>query len=344
MTSRIFWIDWVRVLAAFAVVLLHVSAQIMVDPGPIAPHSWLVASFYNSLTRWAVPGFAVLSGFLVFRESTTYDRSAWLIFWRRRLGQLSLPLLFWTIVYLVLWHPTPPQLTLTAHWWHLIMFDQPFEHLYFIWVLMALYLMSPILVMVIEKLGSWKSLFVLAVFFLSFAWPEKRFLPLIWIPWTGYYLLGGALTYLKTPSRQLTWPLVFGCGWLLACLGTWAIVADHTLVRQLTHNLAWFGFFHPNTVIQTILILGFSATLPFFRRPIPLARHTLGIYLIHPLLVKIVSPWLIRHSTWALFAIPITAGLVFSLSYLAAWGYGKIYSTLQLWIKSRVPKLKINKA
>lgn len=59
--TRIVKYDVLRVVASFSIVLLHVSASYwsVVD---IHGREFLVMTIYNSLTRFAVPVFFMLSG------------------------------------------------------------------------------------------------------------------------------------------------------------------------------------------------------------------------------------------------------------------------------------------
>ena len=66
--SRVVKYDILRVAACFSIVLLHVSASYwsVVD---VQSREFLVMTVYNSLTRFAVPVFFMLSGlFLVTPE------------------------------------------------------------------------------------------------------------------------------------------------------------------------------------------------------------------------------------------------------------------------------------
>ena len=66
--NRVIKYDILRVFASFAIVLLHVSASYwsVVD---VNSKEFLVMTVYNSMTRFAVPVFFMLSGlFLVSRS------------------------------------------------------------------------------------------------------------------------------------------------------------------------------------------------------------------------------------------------------------------------------------
>lgn len=61
--SRIRYLDYLRVLAAFAVILLHVSAQHW-DTEGVRFRDRLIFACYNSMAVWPVNVFMMLSGAL----------------------------------------------------------------------------------------------------------------------------------------------------------------------------------------------------------------------------------------------------------------------------------------
>lgn len=60
MVERTRYIDSLRVLAALAVVVIHVAAHS--STSPVTSTTWHIAMFYNGCSRWAVPVFVMISG------------------------------------------------------------------------------------------------------------------------------------------------------------------------------------------------------------------------------------------------------------------------------------------
>lgn len=61
---RLPYLDYLRVMAAAAVIMIHVSAQNW-DNVPVMSSDWIIFNLYNSLAQWAVPMFLMLSGALM---------------------------------------------------------------------------------------------------------------------------------------------------------------------------------------------------------------------------------------------------------------------------------------
>ena len=63
-TKRIYYLEVLRVIATFSVVLLHVAADKWY--GEIGTFSWKIFTVYIGLTRFCVPIFLMISGVLFF--------------------------------------------------------------------------------------------------------------------------------------------------------------------------------------------------------------------------------------------------------------------------------------
>ena len=60
-----FGISFLRVLATFSVIVIHVSGPLVVKFGDISLFDWHVANFFDSISRYAIPMFFIISGALL---------------------------------------------------------------------------------------------------------------------------------------------------------------------------------------------------------------------------------------------------------------------------------------
>ena len=91
-------IDTMRVIAAFAVVWLHVSVSVVYGDPSVASTGWWAGNLVDSFTRWSVPLFVMISGALLLSAPANPSP---LDFWLKRLRRLLPALVFWTLVYFV---------------------------------------------------------------------------------------------------------------------------------------------------------------------------------------------------------------------------------------------------
>ena len=61
--TKLMWVELLRLIACFSVILIHISAWCIYDI-PFGETSWIVVLIYNSIGRFAVPIFVMISGML----------------------------------------------------------------------------------------------------------------------------------------------------------------------------------------------------------------------------------------------------------------------------------------
>ena len=131
--------DILRIAAAFAVVCVHVSADVAVNPNDTLLQWWM-GNIGEVIGRWAVPVFVMVSGALLLGERKSFTPKE---FYVRRAGRILVPLIFWTIVYLIfrrLRSHTGGTALLTD-----TIKGVPYGHLWFLYMLMGLYAVTPLL-------------------------------------------------------------------------------------------------------------------------------------------------------------------------------------------------------
>ena len=134
-------LDFLRVFAAFAVVCLHVSVVVVETNPDIHSHVWWVGNIADAFSRWCVPIFVMVSGALLLSRSSDLQP---LEFYRRRMGRLFAPLMFWSLFYLLLSSYEnggfDPNLVANS-----ILQGQPYYHLWYLYMVVGLYLVTPLI-------------------------------------------------------------------------------------------------------------------------------------------------------------------------------------------------------
>lgn len=67
--QRQYQLDYLRVFASIAIILLHVTAQNM-PYCELAGTEWNIYNICNSASRWGVPVFVMMSGALFYQEKS----------------------------------------------------------------------------------------------------------------------------------------------------------------------------------------------------------------------------------------------------------------------------------
>jgi len=88
--------DFLRCTAAFSVVLIHVLGPFRHLYGEIPNSDWLGAARINSIRRWAVPLFMMISGALLLSTKPPFECDHYL---SKRLSKVPIPFIGLTIIY-----------------------------------------------------------------------------------------------------------------------------------------------------------------------------------------------------------------------------------------------------
>ena len=144
--KREIWIDWLRVVACFLVMLTHSTEPFYLggQGSLILTQSDAVwAAVMDVFSRAAVVLFVIASSYLQF--PLHYDTKT---FFRKRAVRILIPFFFWTVVYAFMWGE--PVQNFKDLLWN---FNYAAGHLWFVYMLLGVYLLMPLLSPWAEKVG-----------------------------------------------------------------------------------------------------------------------------------------------------------------------------------------------
>ena len=339
---RLIWLDFIKVLSAFAVVMTHIASigwQAMV---PTA-QGWFITSVYEIATRFAVPCFFMVSGALMLnprRCNSNYGS-----YCRRALHMgliaLTVSFLFFLMQYLL------------QGWqgWRLILsstIDGPY-FIWYLWVLVGIDLLIPALRAIAEKREALIStLIVLAVFVIGKStvsamlpntllniWFDNFILFCSGMEGILYYLLGAFLISSKLDIRQQVHLSIAG----LISL----VIAIFLNYRSALINGADLYYVARDNLFIAVFSIGFFSFGQLCSRKIQTSRIIkslsavgLYIYLIHPFLrlvmeeLTIFEPIIQGLLESPLIAVPMVSLIIWALSALIAVPLSKVIDFIRL--------------
>lgn len=161
------WIDWMRVAACLMVMVVHST-----EPFYLGGEGSLIltegdaywASFFDTFVRACVPLFVVASSYLQF--PLHYSTGEFL---RRRALRVLVPFLCWSIVYALAWGEPVDNLRSL-----LLNFNYAAGHLWFVYMLVGIYLLMPMLSPWAERVGKRELQFYLLLCFATTLIPFVR--------------------------------------------------------------------------------------------------------------------------------------------------------------------------
>ena len=144
--ERVIWLDWMRVAACLMVIVVHATEPFYLggDGSLILTRTdafW--ASFFDSFVRACVPLFIIASSYLQFPLHYSSEE-----FFRRRAVRILVPFVLWTVVYALVWG-SPVQNFKDL----LLNFNYAAGHLWFVYMLVGVYLLMPLLSPWAERVG-----------------------------------------------------------------------------------------------------------------------------------------------------------------------------------------------
>ena len=315
MGKRDYSLDIIRVIACLMIVLMHSPMSGQGKPG-------VVLSGISYLTAPGIGLFFMVSGALLLKSNAgkSFETRNFL---QRRFTKILVPLLFWSVVGLVLEQHGVKNTELSILW--------------FMYCLAGMYLLTPILSRWLSVASIKEVEFYLVLWLATLCVPfVKLFTPVnesdtSWLyyfhGYVGYYVLG---FYLKnfgekqmTTRRMMVFLVVFVCislilpitllmlnvevdfynvFWYLSITVALQCVVWWIVVRRLMRNVTKL----PNVVVE-------------------LSKLSFGIYLIHILVMRNVlwrTSWMQGQN--GIVQIVVCTFLTFIISALISWGISKI--------------------
>lgn len=325
------WVDLIRVLAVFQVVLVHLSYPIFFKDD-LPPSAVTAANFYDSFSRMGVPLFFMVSGALLLGKREPTGAFLW-----RRFVKVGIPALFWSVAYL-LWsveayrNGSMSALHVALSMLKTMYLGDVEIHLWFLYVLAGIYLVTPLLRLLVSVASRRDLAYFLLLWLIgtSFTALAKRLsgLPTAFeIPvvtgYVGYFILGYWLTEMRLSPRGWLWAAVGAIGAVLVIFfGTLLLSA-----RAGTMDDFLYSYFSLPTILASgcafLLLKDLGGRLSG-RILLPLralSSASFGVYLIHILVIDSLRKGMLgfRLYPWmgdAWLFIPLTALAVFLLSFL----------------------------
>lgn len=321
--------EWLRILAAFSVVFQHTVTSAWYSV-PVDSCNFSFLNFLNSLSRFGVGVFVMISG--AFMLSPKYPHPPQKIF------KHNLPKIFALLIFWVLFYGTLDAFDKGASIFELLatpllIFTKPHTHLWFLYVIAGLYILTPPL-RIFTQYASQKMVLYAITLFIAFGLclPTLNHLLSVFAHFSlyknlaihglssfvGYYLAGFYLAQYGIPGRyRKILYTASGLFWLATLFAS-----DYVSDLQNTPNEYFFGNFRPTTFLisSSVFCLArekFQNRLTANRRFLEISQAMLGVYLIHPVFIRAFYKMNFSLLAWnPLLSAPSACVLFFSISLI----------------------------
>lgn len=324
MAQRVLFFDLLRCVAAFAVVLIHALGPYRHLMGEIPWADWSIAVGLNSLSRWAVPVFIMITGALLLSDRRPFQPY---LFVKKRFAKVLLPFLAWSAFYAYLsgWSGSGFESAVASQVMSDFFSYATYYHLGFFYYFLPLYFLIPVYRWLLVEHGRaglhaflmiWLLTTSLYMLRIDGPWSNS-----IWL-YSGFLMLGYFL-YQERP--------VSGKGvWVATCLGGGALLG--TVVMVISSSMEngeytvgrWLSYKTINTVLAASMVFVLCQyyaeriSSRAMRLVTLISRYSLGIYLLHPLFL-----WPLYQLEWPLMHplvglpiwVTVSGGLALALSW-----------------------------
>lgn len=294
--NRIVYFDCLRILAMCFVIYMHVASL------PLSmerDNEWILLTLVTSVAYTAVPLFFMMSGYLILTSNNTENISVLL---KHRLPHLLVPLAFWTTV-IAAWigFKNGDMSLLGIIKTSFLGFSTPLmQHLWFVYTLVALYLMSPVLYYGLNGLKEKGKKYVICIIFFVFlqtmitillpenmketgmirSLNELNFLNgTFWTFILGYFV-GGMKRYVS--NKLLV--VIAVLDWGFISISTVAVSWQRGYTGMFQNQRAGFM-----VLLAICIFILFKQNIKGSPRIYPTANLSFGIYIIHNLINRILS-------------------------------------------------------
>lgn len=280
---QLLYLHLLRILGAIGVVALHSSSTLVFHLHTTPPIDWWNTNIINAFFRWVVPGFILASGTIFLTLSKTDDLKT---FYTKRFMKIGTPFIFWFVFYYFWKYKTGilDNLSFDQLYKHII-YDPPQYHLYFLFIITALYAATPFIKRITQSLTQPQIGYLLILLGLyTITWRYHAFTLILWLPYVFFFVFPCIASYLKSYISARTAAI----GFLVSSVS----IAFLTYYRFLTYHGEpeyFYGYTNPLVVLQAVsLFMLFYQLEPFFERSLKkheslilwLSNKTFGVYLL----------------------------------------------------------------
>jgi surface polysaccharide O-acyltransferase-like enzyme len=339
--ERIVWGDLLKIFAIFAVIILHLAASNW-EEQPVNTFEWNVFNFYDASVRWCVPIFVMLSGMVFLNPSKNITRVS---IFKKYLFRILCSLFFWGVFYGLL--SLTKKIIFGEIMFSLeqiiliigkLVFGPPWYHLWFLYLIIGLYLLTPLIRIFIINSNK-KDIEYSLILFLIFG----TIIPLfnsyssnsiyMKIPETGgyvgYYIAGYYFSKYNLSKSYKSGFYVLGIVSVICTILLTSVIS----IRSNFPDSTLYAYLSPTTMFTSFAIFIFfksSISNKIVNKKLIMkikyiSSCTFGIYLVHDVWLQLMLMVGVDSLSFnPLFSIPILTILVFLFSLITIMFINKI--------------------
>lgn len=311
-------------VATYLVILLHTAS----GPFNTFHNAWSVAVMYDALGRISFPLYLLIAGYISLNKNESLLSTL-----KTRVLNLLIPLIAWTVIYFIynrMIHGSTASFSLLE-----TLSTPAYQHLWFIYTLILLYLVTPLLNTFIQNGSKQRINYILAIWFAlasvymlfdNFKDSVLEHQPTstpsnidMVVYLSGFYIIGGIVRRYKLAPKVPIAAIIF----ILSAVLTAAMCYSLSISINQPNDI--FLFYSAPTIVTLALTCFFmllNAPLRLSRRVNlairALSKLSTGIFFIHMLVLEtLLRLWPVNFENYyAILSIPTVALLSYAVSAL----------------------------
>jgi surface polysaccharide O-acyltransferase-like enzyme len=334
--ERNFALDLLRIIACLLVIWQHASEFFYIGPGlQLIPGdgpyhlAWL-----NSLSRCCIGLFVMISGYFLLPMRGTTGK-----FYKKHLSRILIPFVVWCVAYAVyyVFYRGDSLSTCLTNIAHIpLNFGTEVGHLWFIYMLFALYLIVPIISPWLEKCSKHELQAFLGVWLITTLFPYIHLIyPAIlgecswndtpslyyFTGFIGYFVLGHYVRRYGTPSAAILSAILI-IGYVISALTyRYALGVTTDCVKI---EIGW-GFCTINVAMMTFGVFGLVSNIKIKSRNAAtklvtnISLNSYAMYLLHIMILNFMHDVTFKGIDNVWIAVPSLAVSTFICTYILTW-------------------------
>ncbi len=319
--------DMLKVIAMICVMLLHIGDDYgvyIVSDEPV--YFFSLGNICVTLTTFAVPCFLMTSGAMLLSKPKNKNFK---LFYKKSFFHVGLPTLLVSALYVcyntvkLYYHislgmdVTDTPATYFAEWLR----GEPFYHLWYMYMLVGIYLLVPILIRIKESLDFeiWKKIAEFSLVAAMILWGTSSF-KVHWglegSVYLAYFLMGDVLRTYYSRHQEKKTAAKIGIGFIILIL--YCIAREYLIRNDMRqYQFAFMGNFHPMVMAAAILIFAGFSNLKIKKEWHRVSEKSFYMYLLHAGIIDIMYNVLPERWNPICF-IPVMLIVTFIGSYFAS--------------------------
>ena len=339
--ERKIYCDYLRVIATFAVVVLHVSGSNW-DYTDVNGLEWQAFNFYDCIVRWTVPVFVMISGSLFLNKEITVRK-----IYSKYVLRMVIAFFTWSIFYALVTPETFENGIIYGLRANLGALASGHYHMWFVLVIIGIYMCIPFYKKIVADSNTMKYFLILAfIFAVLIPWSFQLLNDFVVgnnglltklvgaanthvstlcvymvLGYSFYFVLGYYLDRIELTKKHRMIIYILGViGFAFTVFATW-----YLSVKTQQPCSTYFGNLHVNTMIEAVCIHTFFKYREYKNEKFNsfikiLSGYMFGVYLIHPFFVESLSYYLHFNtlSFHAVASVPAISCIVFIIAVLVS--------------------------